>query len=259
MARVLDGYVAEWERARPRWQHNGHGVLARVREEALQRFISRGFPTTREEEWRFTSVAPIAERAFALAVPSVAELSATDIAPFRLPMAPAVELVFVNGRHVPALSRVGALPEGSRVEDLVTALGTIHDQIEPHLTRIPPVEQQPFVVLNTAFLDDGAWIQVPAGAILQEPIHLLFLSTGGIDDRPLMSHPRILAILGKNSQASVIETYAGTNGAQYFTNAVTDIVVGDHAVLDHYKLQYDSPEAFHVGAIHVQPERTATY
>jgi len=255
----MNAYVAEWERARPRWQRNSHDSLVRLREEALQRFISRGLPTTREEEWRFTSVAPIAERTFALALPSAAEMSATDIAPFRLRIAPAVELVFVNGRHVPALSRVGALPEGSRVENLVTALGTIRDQIEPHLARIATVEQQPFVVLNTAFLDDGAWIQVPAGAILQEPIHLLFLSTGGIDDRPLMSHPRILAILGENSQASVIETYAGTNGAQYFTNAVTDIVVGDHAVLDHYKLQYDSPEAFHVGTIHVRADRSATY
>jgi len=259
MAHALNAYVAEWERAKLLRQHSGANGLARIREEALQEFVSRGFPTTREEEWRFTSVAPIAERSFALGLPSVAEVSATDIAPFRLPIAPAVELVFVNGRHVPVLSRVGALPEGSRVESLVTALGTIHDQIEPHLARIPTVEQQPFVVLNTAFLDDGAWIQVPAGAILQEPIHLLFLSTGGIDDRPLMSHPRILAILGKNSQASVIETYAGTNGAQYFTNAVTDIVVGDHAVLDHYKLQYDSREAFHVGAIHVRADRSATY
>ena len=258
MAHALDGYVAEWERARPRWQHNGHGVLARVREEALQRFISRGFPTTREEEWRFTSVAPIAERAFALAVPSVAELSATDIAPFRLPMAPAVELVFVNGRHVPALSRMGSLPTGSRIESLADVLATAGHQIEPHLTRTPPAEQQPFVALNTAFLDDGAWIQVPAGAILQQPIHLLFLSTGGADDRPLMSHPRILATLGENSQASVIETYAGTT-AQYFTNVLTEIVVGDNAVFDHYKLQYDSPEAFHVGAIHVRTARSATY
>jgi Fe-S cluster assembly protein SufD len=259
MAHALNAYVAEWERARPRWQHSGANGIARIREEALQEFVSRGFPTTREEEWRFTSVAPIAEGAFALALPSAAEVSAIDIAAFRLPIAPAMELVFVNGRHVPALSRLGTLPEGSHVESLVTALSTASDQIEPHLARIPTIEQQPFVVLNTAFLDDGAWIQVPAGAILQEPIHLLFLSTGGIDDRPLMSHPRILAILGENSQASVIETYAGTNGAQYFTNAVTDIVVGDNAVLDHYKLQYDSPAAFHVGAIHVRADRSATY
>ena len=259
MAHGLDAYVAEWERARTRWQHNGHKGLARLREEALQRFMSRGLPTTREEEWRFTSVAPIAERTFTLPPSLATDVSASDIAPLRLPIPPAVELVFVNGRHVPALSRVGTLPEGSHAESLVTALATASDQIEPHLARVSSVEQQPFVLLNTAFLDEGAWIQVPAGAVLQAPIHLLFLSTGGIDARPLMSHPRILAILGENSQASVIETYAGTNGAQYFTNAVTEIVVGDNAVLDHYTLQYDSPEAFHIGAIHVRAERSATY
>jgi Fe-S cluster assembly protein SufD len=257
MAHALDGYVAEWERARPRWQHNGHSVLARLREEALQRFISRGFPTTRDEEWRFKSVAPIAERTFALP-PSPIGVSAGDVLPMRLPVAPAVELVFVNGRHVPALSRVAALPAGSRAESLVTALATAGDQVEPHLARTPS-EQQPFVALNTAFLDDGAWIQVSAGAVLEQPIHLLFLSTGDPDARPVMSHPRILAILGENSQASVIETYAGTNGAQYFTNVVTEVVVGDNAVLDHYQLQYDSPEAFHVGAVHVRTARSATY
>jgi Fe-S cluster assembly protein SufD len=258
MAHTLDAYLAEWERARPRWQSNGHDGLTRLREEALQRFMSRGFPTTREEEWRFTSVAPIADRTFALERTSAIEVSASDIVPLRLPIA-AVELVFVNGRHVPALSRVGVRPEGARVESLADALATARDQIEPHLDRNLPVEQQPFVALNTAFLDDGAWIQVSAGAILQQPIHLLFLSTGGIDERPLMSHPRILAMFGENSQASVIETHAGANGAQYFTNAVTDIVVGDNAVLDHYTLQYDSPEAFHVGAIRVRAERSATY
>ncbi len=257
MAHALDGYVAEWERARPRWQHDGHTGLARLREEALQRFMSRGLPTTREEEWRFTSVAPIAERTFALARPSATEVSASDIAPLRLPTAPAVELVFVNGHYARALSRAGALPKGSRVENLADALATASDQIERHLVRT--VEQQPFVALNTAFLDDGAWIELAAGVILEEPIHLLFLSTGGIDDCPLMSHPRIVAILGENSQASVIETYAGTHGAQYFTNVLTEIVVGDNAVLDHYKLQYDSPEAFHVGGIDVRTARSATY
>jgi Fe-S cluster assembly protein SufD len=256
MAHALDAYLVEWERARPRWQRNGRSAIGRLRQEALQRFVSRGLPTTREEEWRFTSVAPIADCTFALAGPSAAEVSADDVASLRI--APAVELVFINGRHVPALSRMGSLPTGSHVENLANVLATGSHRIEPHLTRTPPAEQQPFVALNTAFLDDGAWIQVPAGAILEQPIHLLFLSTGGPDDRPLMSHPRILATLGENSQASVIETYAGTN-AQYFTNVLTEIVVGDNAVLDHYTLQYDSPEAFHVGTIYVRTACSATY
>src|SRR5262245_54011331 len=134
MAHALDGYVAGWERARPRWQHNGQKGLARLREEALQRFMARGLPTTREEEWRFTSVAPIAERTFALALPSATEVSAGDIARLRLPIA-SVELVFVNGRHVPALSRVGAVPKGSSVESLADALAARSDQIDARLVR----------------------------------------------------------------------------------------------------------------------------
>jgi Fe-S cluster assembly protein SufD len=124
------------------------------------------------------------------------------------------------------------------------------------LSRIERFERHPFVALNMAFLDDGACIQVAAGAVVQQPIHVVFLAQNG--SRSMMAHPRVLVVLGANSQASIVETYAGPPGARYFTNTVTEIVLGENAVLDHYKLQYESDEAFHVGAIHVRAERSAS-
>jgi Fe-S cluster assembly protein SufD len=256
MARALDSYVAEWTRAGHLWQRSGRESLVRARENALHRFLSLGFPTTRDEEWRFTSVAPIAERAFTLAAPTW-EARADEVDPFRLGGAPAAELVFINGHYVPALSRQGALPRGSRVESLTSPI-PLGDECDAHLGQIAAFDRHPFVALNTAFLDDGAFVRLPDRAVLEQPIHLLFLATGEANGRSIMAHPRVLVVLGANSQASIVETYAGPRGAQYFTNAVTEIVLGDHAVLDHYTLQHESTGAYHVGSIHVQARRNAT-
>jgi Fe-S cluster assembly protein SufD len=257
MAQAFDTYVAEWERARQRWQRRAPEGVLRTREEALHRFLSLGFPTTREEEWRFTSVVPIAERAFTLARPVASNASDDVIAPFRPAAAPAAELVFVNGHYDPALSRHGTLPQGLRVENLGAVLGR-GDEVNRHLAAVAGFERHPFVALNTAFLDDGACVRLPDGMILQQPIHLLFVVMGETNGQSIMVHPRVMVVLGANSQASIVETYVGAPGARYFTNAVTEIVLGENAVLDHYTLQYESTDAYHVGSIHVRAQRSAT-
>ena len=254
---ALESYVAEWERVGLTRGRERNG-LSQLREDALHRFLSLGFPTTRDEEWRFTSVAPIAERVFTSPPSLAAGPSSVDIASFRLPLAPAAELVFVDGRYAPALSRRGALPDGVQVESLASVLAN-GQEIEPHLGRVAAFEHQPFVALNTAFLEDGACVRVTAGTILQDPIHLLFIATGHTDGRAIMGHPRALIVLGGNSQASIVATYAGPAGAQYFTNAVTEIVVGDNAALTHHTLQYEGAGAFHIAAIHVRAQRSARY
>jgi Fe-S cluster assembly protein SufD len=128
-----------------------------------------------------------------------------------------------------------------------------------HLGRIAPFAPHPFVALNAAFFDDGGWVELPAGTMLQDPIHLLFVATGGRDDRSMMMHPRVVIGLGANAQASVVETYAAAGGQVYFTNTVTEIALGENAILDHYKLQYESDRAYHIGGIHVRAQRSATY
>jgi Fe-S cluster assembly protein SufD len=251
MATAAEWGRAEWERARKR--RGRSDALAQVREDAWDRFVSRGFPTTRDEEWRFTGVGPIAERTFALAPPPN-ELGGIDT--HRLPGVFAAKLVFVNGHYVDRLSRIPALHDGIRVGSLASSLTAAPDVVARSLSRIAPIESQPFVSLNTAFVDDGALIEFPAGAILERPIHLLFVTT---EADHVMTHPRVLVILGANSQASIVETYAGPADATYFTNTVSEVVVGDNATLSHIKLQYEGASAFHVGATHVNVERSGTY
>ena len=279
MAKSLHGYEIEFEKARQARPQGEPARLAQAREDALARFLALGFPTTRDEEWRFTSVAPIADQAFVLGRKAAAGPSHVEVVPFRLSGLFGAELVFVDGHYAPALSSPGALPRGSRVESLASSGPGGGESIDRHLARVAPFERQAFVALNTALFADGACVHIPAHTIVERPIHILFVSTGegnggavrhggprgqhwpvgSASDPTMMSHPRVLAVLGEDSQASIVETYAGPAGARYFTNAVTEIALGENAVLDHYKLQHESADAYHVGAIQLQAARNANF
>ena len=261
MTRVAEpwaAYVAELERADEASAGAGPAWLARVRGQAGACFQSLGFPTTDNEEWRFTSVAPIAETRFAPAADGRTALARLDLAPFRLGDVAAAELVFVNGRYAPDLSRLRALPPGVRIGSLASAVADGAGELEPYLTRVAAFDRQPFAALNTAMFTDGAFVQVPAAVALDAPVHALFVSTaeGG---RPTMAHPRLLAVVGEKGRASIVESYVGPAGDGYLTNAVTEIVVGDNASVDHYKLQGESLLGNHVGAMQVILRRNARF
>ena len=266
----LDQYQAEFDKAKPQRSKGEPARIGRARDEALSRFLANGFPTTKHEEWRFTSVEKIATRTFALAGQagdaSVGRGSPKSISPFQLPDVSAAELVFVDGRYSPALSTVGALPKGTQVGSLADYAAGHTDTLEQYLGHVAPFDRQPFVALNTAFFADGAFVHISARTVLDKPIHLQFISTGGgagvsslNDSRPHLIgvHPRVLIVMGEQSQAAVVESYAGPAGAEYFTNVVTEVVMGEQSVLDHYKLQHESHQAFHIGAIYVKAARSA--
>jgi Fe-S cluster assembly protein SufD len=250
---ALEPFVAEAEQAVE--GRRDAGWVTSVRRDALDRFQALGFPTTRDEEWRFTSVSPIAEGRFALAPNGGASIDSADLAPFDWDGDRSATIVFVNGRYAPAASRVDALPAGVRVDSLAPALAGGVDGVEAHLTRIAPADRRAFTALNTAFLSDGAFIHVPAGTTVPRPIHLLFLSTGASE--PAMTHPRVLVVLGATSQASIVESYGAVQAQRYFTNAVTEIAAGEGATLEHYRIQREPAESYHLGALYVRASRDA--
>jgi Fe-S cluster assembly protein SufD len=253
-ATSLDSYVAEAERAAAARREIDPAWLTGARRQALERFSALGFPTTREEEWRFTSVAPIAESRFVLATNGAAGLNPQDVEPLRVPGGTVATLVFANGRYVPALSEIGRLPDGVRIGSLAAAIGD--NLLETHLTQAAAFDRHPFTALNTAALADGAFVSVPEGTSIDLPVQLLFISTAGERDKhETMSHPRVLVVAGAGSRASIVETYAGTS--RYFTNTVTEIFAGENARLDHYKLQQESAAAAHIGSTYVRAARDA--
>jgi Fe-S cluster assembly protein SufD len=229
--------------------------LTGLRQEAFRRFEKLGFPTTRQEEWRFTNVKRIAETEFALAeIPP--PLSRETIAPFVLDE-DYLRLVFVNGHYVGDLSATAATPQGAVVSSLSAALVDQPALIEDHLGQLASDDNAYFSALNSAFFRDGAFVHVPRGVVVERPIHLLFISTD--NSNPTASHPRNLIIAQRDAQATIIESYVGLNDGVYLTNAVTEVSIAENAVVDHCKLQQESAHGYHVATTQVRQQRASRF
>ena len=251
----IDAYLADFDRraslpavAEPTW-------LRDLRRKGIDAFAEAGFPTTRDEDWKFTSVAPIADRLFAPAQEGLSGL-ATDHVESWAGALGGYRLVLVNGVHAPQLSG-GELPAGVHVSSLRSILATNPAAVEPYLGRSAPTSRQAFTALNTGFFQDGAFVWIPPGTIIERPISLLFVSAS--PENASVSHPRVLIVAGDRSQAQIVESYVGFSGHEYFTNAVTEVVVGSGAVIEHYKLQRESQRACHIGSLFMHATRDSTF
>jgi Fe-S cluster assembly protein SufD len=230
-----------------------HAWLDQLRRAGISRFDEVGFPTTKQEDWRFTNVAPIARTKFAL--PERVKLAGR--LPFSFGSEAAAELVFVNGYFSPELSKLEGLPAGVRVSSLGEAVRKDGELLERHLGRYADINQNPFVALNAGFVREGAFVHYARGAVLDQPIHLLFLTSPSAG--PIVCHPRVLVVADDNSEATVVETYAGLGEGMYFTNAVTEIALGNNARVDHLKLQQETRGAFHVSTTQANVGRTGAF
>ena len=230
------------------------GWLGDTRDRAMGAFARLGFPTTRDEDWRFTNVSPIAEARFGRVRAGVQPLPA-QLAPFLVPGVSGAVLVFVDGRFAAGLSRVSGLPAGAFAGDLASALRAVPELIERHLAAHAPFDLRAFTSLNTALFSDVAVLMVPDGAVVEAPVQLLFLSSAAA---PGATHPRSLILAGENSQLRVVETYATLGAARTFTNAVTELVAASSAVVDHYRLQREAGLAYHVGLTQFRLGRSAS-
>jgi len=238
-----DLYLSEFERTAGELP----GFRA-VRQAAIGRFADLGFPTGREEEWRFTDVTPVAETPFEF-VSGRGDISRVkDLA--RGPLQ-GCQLTFVDGVYAAELSRV-QLPPGATVSRLPFQ----DPAVEAHLARLAPVEGRVFTALNTAFMRDGAFVRLAKGVRLEAPIHLLFLATNR--SPAFVAFPRILIVAEEGSRASIVESFVGISGT-YLTDVVTEVILGEGATLDHTKVQRESHDAYHVAALQVRQGRQSVF
>ncbi|HVD78285.1 MAG TPA: SufD family Fe-S cluster assembly protein, partial [Vicinamibacteria bacterium] len=255
-----DRYRAEFEAFATGRSAPEPAWLREQREEAIARFRERGFPTIAEEEWRFTSVAPIARTAFRRAAPGEGTgVRTADVAAFGFEGAfEGHQIVFVDGRLAPELSSI-TTEGGLQICSLADVLSREPERLQSHLGRVVTDAASSFADLNAAFLEDGAFVFIPPGLVVDKPIHLVFMSSRGTGVAPTISHPRTVVVAGRGSQAQIVESYAGVPGAAYFANAVTEIVLEDGAGLEHYKVQRESEAAFHVGFMAVVQGRASRF
>ncbi|MFL5575796.1 MAG: Fe-S cluster assembly protein SufD [Gemmatimonadaceae bacterium] len=251
LADEFEAFVKEGAGAEgPRW-------LRRARQAAWERFEKLGFPTPKDEDWHYTSVAPIAESGFRVVNEPGGEVTAAALAPFTFGHPEWPTLVFVNGRYSESLSHLRGLPAGVRVLDLARALEEESGLVERHLTQVADDEARAFTALNTAFLRDGAVVHVARDVESPLPVHLIFASDAAGAGNA--AHLRNLIVAERHAKVTVLESYVALGEARYFTNAVTEVSVGDGATVQHYKIQRESDRAFHVGTVEATQGRDSHY
>ena len=253
VAEAQDLYLTQFERTNGR--SSSPAWLQTLRDEAIARFRAQGFPTTRDEEFRFTNIAPIASGNFGEAGDAPASAAALK-GEHVVAGLDAHEVVFVNGRFAPALSKTEGLPGGVRVTSLAAVLQREPGLVEPYIGRAVKFETQAFTSLNTALAGDGAVVIVPNDTVLDKPIHLLYL-TDAVE--AIAAHPRTLIVVGRHGQAHVIESYAGRAGQRYFTNAVTEVIGGEGSQVEHRRVQRESLAAYHISSTHLRLARAAVF
>jgi Fe-S cluster assembly protein SufD len=241
---LLKGYQA------PR---SGVSWLNERRAQALERANALSVPSVRDEEWRFTDISPLTRIAFKPAA-APRDLAMADVSPFIAPEASS-RLVFVDGCFVPALSANVGLPFGILVAPLAAALGTHASVIEPHLARHVEFGQDLFAALNTAHLRDGAFVWIAKNQKCPTPVQLLHVST----QPEAVSYPRCLVVAESGSECTLIEDFASLGDARHFTNAVTEVALGEGARLQHVRVQREAGSAFHIAACSAAVARDARY
>ncbi len=222
--------------------------LNELREAGIASFEALGFPTLKNEDWKYTNLEPIVAQNFARANGEAKRVSASEIVAHSMIDPAAPRLVFVNGIYAEEFSQTAMLERGVVVKSLGDFIKSDEATASSSLGRYASGQRQPFVALNSAFLEDGAVVSIGAGCRADRPIYLLFVSTAA--SQPIISHPRTLILLGAGSEAKIVESYLGLVGGGYFCNAVTELAGGPDSVIEHYRLQQEENVAgFHVSAL----------
>lgn len=226
----------------PRWLHG-------LRRTALARFAELGFPTTRVEEWKYTNLAPLVRTAFEPAEPGAEGT-----------LQPANWVESLDGalvRTVNGIPRGAVAERGFAIGSLRRAWQETPELAERHLGRHAAFDRHAFVALNTAFFEDGVLVRIADGAVLEQPLVLVHYVAGDTGTARA-SHVRTLILAGRNSQARIVEAWAGPDGRVYLTNAVSEAVLGEGAVLDYVRLQLEGDQAYHFSALHARQARSSS-
>lgn len=238
--------------------------LSAHRQSAFDQFQEVGFPTRRHENWKYTDVSRITKTGFVSADATHNVIQAADLDKLKFNAENSHELVFINGQFSAEHSDIGSLDDKVIIGSLADALKNTPELIEDRFNQFASTdhtgenqtrEDHIFAALNTALFNDGAFVYVPDNIVIEAPIVIYYVSSD--NNVKLATSPRNLIVLGKNAQANVIESFHGLEGVIGFTNTVTEIETAESAILEHYKVQQENTESFHIGGTHLKQHRNS--
>lgn len=224
-----------------------------LRQSAMDRFGRKGLPTTRSEAWKYTDIRKYLDRLVAETKNGTGSVDKNGLAPFSLGMT-GQQIVFVDGVFSPELSNFSGMPAGVRIESVASLLGDEPGVIEPHLHD--PHLGGAFPLLNSALMSDGAYIEVANGRAVEQPVHLLLVSTGGSEGA---RNIRNILVVGEQSELTVIEHLVSLGEGKPLTNVATDVELYAGGRLEHYQLQESSVSEVNIGSIRVHQHRDSYY
>jgi Fe-S cluster assembly protein SufD len=242
---IIDAHLKQGSNE-PSWLR-GH------REKARAVLATQGFPTTRDEDWKYTDPTPLANIILQEPQPEVSVPVLTQVESLLFDSKTCCRMVFLDGEYSQEFSCVCDVPPGVVLRSLRDVLQNEPQLVENHLGRAARDEDNVFVALNSALFDDGAFVQIPNESISDKPIQILFVSTG----KTLAAQPRIVVVAGGSSATTIVESYVSLHGEPHLTNAVTEIFAGPNARVDHYKAQTENESALHVATLQVLAARDA--
>jgi Fe-S cluster assembly protein SufD len=225
--------------------------LELVRSSAMDRFEQLGFPSVREEDWKYTNLAALAKENF---LPAIRDSAVNDVNRFAYPETEGAHLVVVNGFLREDLSQTSGLGDAVAVDLFSAAADARYNKIiRKYLARNAGYHNNGLTALNTAFLQSGVFLWIPKNVKVERPVQITFVAEGDQS----ASFPRVLVVAEENSSATMIESFVGEG--RYFTNAVVEVVLRDGAHLDHYRLQRESKNAFHTSTTSAELGRASRY
>ncbi len=233
------------------------GSVHSLRKKALESLDLAGLPSTKHEEYKYTNITKAIEKTFSFDTENTStQIEPQEIEEFLIPGLDAHILVFLNGVLDPSLSRWEA-EAGLEITDLPTALKEDSEAISKHFAKYADYNRDAYVALNTGFSKDGSFITVKANSIIEKPVVLHYINV--VKDGQVHNHPRNLVVVGENSHATFIESFSNVGEHESLTNSVTEIVIGQSARVDYYKLQNDKENVYHVGTTQVQQAKNSYF
>jgi len=255
-AEIKEWYLNEFKLFENSLNGESTAPIHKIRKEAISNFSNLDFPNTRDEEWKYTNISPLLKYNFKPSLEKQ-DVKQEQVNKYLFDELEHSLLVFVNGHFDAGLSRIKHLPKGVIAGSIAGAIKEKSPVVEKHFGKYADYENQIFTALSTAYTKDGAFIYVPDGKIVEEAIHILFLTTES--DENILTQPRNLFVAGKNSQVRLIEHYASLGENIYFTNSVTEVFADENSIVDHVKLQEENKKSFHVARMEIDQEKNSNF
>ncbi len=250
MQELLENYQQQFS-AQPQPPNS----LSELRQQSLARLGEIGFPTTCDENWRYTNIKPLLKQAFNVVTQSDSKVTAEQVTNFEIEKLSSLKVVIVDGQFNADLS-TSTLPAGLTLKNLAAVMAENPDHVTAHINQLLPEATHGFMELNTAFVSNGIWLEVDAGIEIERPIELLFISTGQENS---LVQPRNVLIANAKSQVKVVERYVSLNDNRAMTNTITEIYGAENANLEHTKIQQESRSVNHISGTFIKLEKDSHF